>query len=88
MDVTDDSIRRFVVRHYRYDPERRERRHVVVQAFDTEAEFDALIRAITDDIRHRRAARAIGSTAASTRRASSMSPATASVQPRVTGCAG
>ena|SRR6478752_6727121 len=55
VDVTDDSIRRFVVRHYRYDPERRERRHVVVQAFDTEGEFDALIGAITADIRHRRA---------------------------------
>jgi hypothetical protein len=53
VDVTDDSIRRFVVRHYRYDPERRERRHVFVAAFDTEAEFEALIEAITADINHR-----------------------------------
>jgi hypothetical protein len=32
-----------VVRHYRYDPDRRQRRHVVVAAFDNESEFMARI---------------------------------------------
>jgi hypothetical protein len=39
--VDDDSIRRWVVWHYRYDPERRERRNVVVAAFDNPDEFHA-----------------------------------------------
>ncbi len=56
VDVEDDSIRRFVVRHYRYDPMRHERRHVVVAAFDNEAEFLALLESIRDDIERRRAA--------------------------------
>jgi hypothetical protein len=33
IDAGDDSIRRFIVRHHRYDPDRR-RRHVVVAAVD------------------------------------------------------
>ncbi|MEO5610193.1 MAG: hypothetical protein ABIQ61_13140 [Ornithinibacter sp.] len=41
VDPDDDSIRRWVVRHYRYDPDRRERRHVTVGAFDTKREFKA-----------------------------------------------
>jgi hypothetical protein len=32
-----------VVRHYRFDPARRERRHVVVAAFDNKREFEAPI---------------------------------------------
>jgi hypothetical protein len=55
VDVEDDSIRRFVVRHYRYYSDRHERRHVVVAAFDNEAEFEALLAAITADIQRRRA---------------------------------
>lgn len=39
----DDSIRRFIVRHYRYDPERHERRHVMIAAFDNEREFEAYV---------------------------------------------
>ncbi len=39
----DDTVRRYVVRHYRYDPDRRERRHVVVGAFDNESEYDACL---------------------------------------------
>jgi hypothetical protein len=39
VDIDDDTIRRFVVRHYRFDPDRHERRHVVVGVYDTEAEF-------------------------------------------------
>jgi predicted TIM-barrel fold metal-dependent hydrolase len=41
VDSDDDAIPRWVVRHYRYDPERRERRHVVVAAFDNPDEFHA-----------------------------------------------
>ncbi len=56
VDVEDDSIRRFVVRHYRYDPVRHERRHVVFAAFDNEAEFLALLESIRGDIERRRTA--------------------------------
>lgn len=41
VDPDDDSIRRWVVRHYKYDPDRRERRHVTVGAFDTKRDFKA-----------------------------------------------
>ena len=55
VDVEDDSIRRFVVRHYTYDPDRHERRHVVVDVFDSEAEFLALLEEIAADIDRRKA---------------------------------
>ena len=38
-DPTDDSAVRFVLEHFRYDPERHERRKVVVAAYDNEVEF-------------------------------------------------
>jgi hypothetical protein len=41
VDPDDDTIDRWVVLHYRYDPGRRERRHVVVAAFDNPDEFHA-----------------------------------------------
>ena len=56
VDVEDDSIRRFVVRHYRFDPVRHERRHVMVAAFDNEAESLTLLESIRDDIERRRTA--------------------------------
>ncbi|HEY7722778.1 MAG TPA: hypothetical protein VIB11_13145 [Pedococcus sp.] len=56
VDVGDDSIRRFVVHHYRYDPERHERRHVLVAAFDNRREFKACMAAIQADIERREAA--------------------------------
>ena len=56
VDVEDDNIRRFVVHHYRCDPERRERRNVVVAAFDNEDEFIELINSIEADITQRVAA--------------------------------
>jgi hypothetical protein len=56
VDPEDDSIDRFIVRHYRYDPQRRERRHVVVAAFDNEREFQACMDGVQADIRQRREA--------------------------------
>lgn len=56
VDVDNDEIRRFVVRHYRFDPERRERRHVIVGAFDGRAEFEAQLASIQRDIDRRRVA--------------------------------
>lgn len=54
VDPEDDDIRRFIVHHYRYDPERRERRHVVVAAFDNEPEFLACIDRVQDEIERRK----------------------------------
>jgi hypothetical protein len=56
VDAGDDAIRRFVVRHYRYDPDRRERRHVMVAAFDNQREFERCLQAVSADIDRRRAA--------------------------------
>ena len=39
VELNDDSIRRYVVQHYRYDPERRETRHVQVAVVDNEREY-------------------------------------------------
>ncbi len=54
VEPEDDSIRRFIVRHYRYDPARRERRHVVVAAFDNEPEFLACVERVRAEIAQRR----------------------------------
>jgi hypothetical protein len=54
VDPADDGVERYVVRHYRYDAERRERRHVLVAAFDNEPEFLACMQAVRDDIERRR----------------------------------
>ncbi|GAA1903395.1 hypothetical protein [Lapillicoccus jejuensis] len=43
VDPEDDSIERFVVYHYRYDPQRSERRNVVVAAYDDAGEFEARV---------------------------------------------
>jgi hypothetical protein len=56
VDPDDDTIERFIVRHYRYDPQRRERRHVVVAAFDNEREFQACMDGVQAEIKHRREA--------------------------------
>jgi len=50
----DDTIRRFIVHHYRYDPTRRERRHVVVAAFDNEPDFLACVQRVQAEIAQRR----------------------------------
>ena len=39
VDNSDDRIWRWVIHHYRFDPARRERRNVVVAAYDNESEF-------------------------------------------------
>ncbi len=54
VDPEDDSIERFIVRHYRYDPSRRERRHVVVAAFDSEQEYHACVDRVQAEIKVRR----------------------------------
>lgn len=54
MDPEDDDIRRFVVHHYRYDPERRERRHVLVGAFDDAAEARTCLDRVRAEIDRRR----------------------------------
>ena len=54
VDPRDDSIERHVVRHYAYDPERRERRHQVVAAFSTGKEAAELMRELSDDWMRRR----------------------------------
>lgn len=54
VDPQDDSITRWVVQHYRYDPQRRERRHVLVDAFDDEREFEACLSKRSADVEDRR----------------------------------
>ena len=38
-DPNDDTIRRWVIHHYRFDPARNERRYVVAAAYDDEREY-------------------------------------------------
>ncbi len=54
VNVENDEIRRFVVRHYRYDPDRRERRFVVVAAFDNVEEFEAQLNELSDVLNRNR----------------------------------
>ena len=56
VDPDDDTIKRFIVYHYRYDPERRQRRNVVVAAFDSEVEVRACMREVGAEIERRREA--------------------------------
>jgi len=39
IDAGNDDLMRYVVRRYAYDPQRRERRHQIVAAFDDEREW-------------------------------------------------
>lgn len=45
VDPDDDSVWRWVLRHFRFDPQRKQRRHVVVAAYDNAAEFEAALSA-------------------------------------------
>ncbi|HEY3339805.1 MAG TPA: hypothetical protein VGK18_14985 [Propionicimonas sp.] len=51
VDPRDDSIWRWVLNHYRFDPERCERRNVIVAAYDNEAEFNTALAAYSRSIR-------------------------------------
>ena len=51
VDPDDDTVARYVVAHYRYDPDRRERRHVVVAAFDNPGEFHTDIQVRAEQLR-------------------------------------
>ena len=50
VDAQDDSIPRFVVFRYAYDPRRLERRHTVVAAFDHAAEQLALLEKLSAEL--------------------------------------
>jgi len=54
VDPGDDSICRWVLHHYRFDPERHQRRNVVVAAYADEAEFEvalaSYVRRIQDEV--------------------------------------
>jgi hypothetical protein len=54
VEPEDDGIRSFIVHHYRYDAARRERRHVVVAAFDNEPESLACVERGRAEIAQRR----------------------------------
>jgi hypothetical protein len=56
VDPDDDNLRRYIVRHYRYDPERHERRHVVVAAFDSRREYNGCFQAASAELERRKAA--------------------------------
>jgi hypothetical protein len=43
IDADNDDLMRYVVRRYAYDPQRRERRHQVVAAFDNEREYTTFL---------------------------------------------
>jgi hypothetical protein len=47
----DDTVWRWVIHHYKYDPDRRERRNVIVAAYDNESEFRAEFDRAADKIR-------------------------------------
>jgi hypothetical protein len=51
VDPRDDSISRWVLHHYRFDPERRQRRNVVIAAYDNKAEFDEALATYRQRIR-------------------------------------
>ncbi len=54
VDPDDDEIERYVIRRYAHDPQRHERRHQVVAAFDNEQEFRRLLETLTSELEHRR----------------------------------
>lgn len=53
VDPEDDHITRFLVRHYRYDPARHERRYMVVAAFDNRREFETCLDETASELRAR-----------------------------------
>jgi hypothetical protein len=53
VDPDDDTLTRFVAQHYRYDPERHERRNVCLAAFDDQAEFEEFVSVRGAELRER-----------------------------------
>ena len=53
VDPDDDDQRRYVVFHHRYDPDRRERRPVLVTAFDDPVEFEDFLQRYHADLQPR-----------------------------------
>jgi hypothetical protein len=51
VDPYDDTVERFVVFHYRFDPERHERRNVVVAAFTKRRERDKFMKRFGFELR-------------------------------------
>lgn len=51
VDPKDDSISRWALHHYRFDPERRQCRNVVIAAYDNEADFDEALETYRQRIR-------------------------------------
>jgi hypothetical protein len=54
VDPADDGIWRYVVRWYAYDPDRHERRHQAVAAFDNKREGDTFLHNAADELRRHR----------------------------------
>jgi hypothetical protein len=56
VDPEDDTVGRYIVRHYACDPARHERRHQTIVAFDDRMEFEAYIHDANARLRAPRAA--------------------------------
>ena len=56
VDPTDDTIDRWIVLWYRFDPERHERRHTIVAAFDNPVEMGAEMSRLKHQLRDRKRA--------------------------------
>ena len=56
VDPEDDSVRRFIALHRRYDEQRHEWRDVVLRAFDEESEFQEFLDGLNGELRARQAA--------------------------------
>ncbi len=54
VDPDNDGIQRYVVRWYAHDPQRHERRHQVIAAFDNKREFRRLLDRLAGDLQRRR----------------------------------
>ena len=56
VNADDDDLMRYVVCRFAYDPQRRERRHQIVVAFDNEREWAAFLDRAAAQLRQERAA--------------------------------
>jgi hypothetical protein len=50
IDPLDDSQRRWVIHHYRFDSSRRQRRNIAVAAYDNKAEFLSAIEELHEQV--------------------------------------